>query len=126
MSSGWVENAPTKDKDPEINDTGTNFGVKIRNYGSTHRVHALVLGAVAHILGSWVPDWNWIVHQHRHPFTHSGLPVLAIFGVLRMLQYPSESLYVFNRVVLSGFSIGSANHLLLDIFQPGNIIGLPA
>jgi len=75
----------------------------------------MIYGFVAMSLGTWVSDWDLFlgIGFHRSPITHSALPAL-LFGWL-ILKYKLP------KMLIIGFSIGLASHMLWDIIAYGNV-----
>jgi hypothetical protein len=63
------------------------------------------------LLGSWIPDWDWIVGLHRLPLTHSALPAVMFLPL--------------GHVAYVGMCLGVASHLMLDMVFYGNVVGIP-
>lgn len=72
-------------------------------------------GFMAMALGTWVSDWDLFlgIGFHRSPLTHSALPAL-LFGWV-VFKYKLSS------ILIIGFSIGLASHMLWDIIFYGNV-----
>jgi hypothetical protein len=71
------------------------------------------LGLVALVvIGTWLPDWDWLVHSHRNPLTHSVLLCAPVL-VLPLPRQAKAALFA-----------GLSSHLLAD-FPTGNVVGLP-
>lgn len=89
---------------------------------SASPVHLWALAAIALFTGSWIPDIDWLFKLHRSPITHSILPYLAVRYLVDRGGFGDSS---WNRSLLVLFGYGLASHLLIDIFQRGNLVAIP-
>lgn len=73
-------------------------------------------------LGSWIPDIDWLIHSHRNPLTHSFLPFL-IFWLLIKKRYVGNDDWNKRLLIVFGYGLGS--HLITDIISGGNVVSIP-
>ena len=75
----------------------------------------MTYGFIAMALGTWVPDWDLFVGIgfHRSPITHSALPAILVGWLVFRLKLPF--------ILIIGFCIGLASHLLWDVIDYGNV-----
>lgn len=74
-------------------------------------------------LGSWTPDIDLKFGVHRSPLTHSILPFFLIGALAKNWQW-GDTKWTKQLMPLFGISLGS--HLIVDFFQGGNLVGIPA
>jgi hypothetical protein len=86
-------------------------------------LHGLILALFVLFLGSWIPDIDWKFGVHRSPLTHSILPFFVIGALAKNWQW-GDIEWTKQLMPLFGISLGS--HLIVDFFQGGNLIGIPA
>ncbi|MEM5789493.1 MAG: DUF5942 domain-containing protein [Syntrophobacteraceae bacterium] len=70
------------------------------------------------MLGTWIPDWDLLlgIGFHRHPLSHSILPVLILASATRS----------FSRFLIPvGLALGVSSHLLWDVIFYGNVLWIP-
>jgi len=75
----------------------------------------MAYGFIAMALGTWVSDWDLIfgIGFHRSPITHSAFPAIFAGWIVFRFKLPS--------ILIIGFCIGLASHLLWDVIDYGNV-----
>ena len=87
------------------------------------RSHAIAMAFFVLFLGSWVPDLDWKFGVHRSPLTHSVLPFIGMMVVVKKAQFGNKQ---WNQLLLPLFGIALGSHLIVDFFQGGNLVSIPA
>ncbi|MEO1016314.1 MAG: hypothetical protein AAFY56_01285 [Pseudomonadota bacterium] len=87
------------------------------------RAHLLVMVVFVMFLGSWLPDVDWLFNQHRSPVTHSAIPYLLLAAYIGKPIVGNRELSL---VLLPIFGVALGSHLIVDHFQGGNLVGVPA
>jgi hypothetical protein len=89
---------------------------------------ALVLAVPVVYLGTALPDWDiWLlgIGRHRNPIFHSAIPYFLLAWVWRKAGLEGGMQRLggarVNMAWHIAFSIGLASHLLLDIWQYGDV-----
>lgn len=88
-------------------------------------IHIYILATAVVYLGSWLPDIDILVlgiGGHRNVLFHSGLALLLIVMLGRRTEFSQEPL---NIALSTFFALGLGSHLLLDVIQYGNVVGIP-
>ena len=85
-------------------------------------LHGLALALFVLFLGSWIPDIDWKFNVHRSPITHSILPYLAMALIIKNWQFGDT---YWSQMLVPVFGIALGSHLLIDIVQGGNLVGVP-
>lgn len=83
-------------------------------------------------LGTALPDWDialFGIGGHRNPLFHSAIPYFCLAWVWHKLRL-SEVVHTIggphlDRALHVGLALGLASHLLLDVWQYGNVRWIP-
>jgi len=101
----------------------TKYWVRATHPEGISRSHAIAMAIFVLFLGSWVPDLDWKFGVHRSPITHSVLPFIAMAAVVKKVQFGNKQ---WNQLLLPLFGIALGSHLIVDFFQGGNLVSVPA
>ncbi len=93
---------------------------------------AVLLAMPGLYLGTALSDWDiWLlgIGGHRNPLFHSALPYFVLAWVWRTVGIEAMIQRLggvrLNLAVHVGFSVGLASHMLLDIWQYGDVRWIP-
>ena len=97
-------------------------------------LHPVVLAVTVPVLylGTALPDWDIMVFGiggHRNPLFHSSIPYFCLAWLWRKLGL-ADVVYTIGRARLGsalqvGLTLGLASHLVLDVWQYGNVHWIP-
>jgi len=97
-------------------------------------LHPMVLAVTVPVLylGTALPDWDILVFgigAHRNPLFHSSLPYFGLTWLWRKLGL-ADVVYTIGGPRLGsalqvGLMLGLASHLVLDVWQYGNVHWIP-
>jgi len=102
--------------------------------GDRSFLHPVILAVTVPVLylGTALPDWDIMVFGiggHRNPLFHSSLPYFALAWLWRKLGL-ADVVYTIGGARLGGalqvgLTLGLASHLVLDVWQYGNVHWIP-